>query len=269
MEINNDFSVLMSLYKNELASNLDDCLYSIQNQILRPSEIVIIYDGPISEEVDLVVNKYAKENNIKKVYLKENVGLGKALRFGIENCKYDLVARMDTDDICNPDRFSKQLNYMKLNPDVDILGSSVIEFDSHDKREKRLPLKSEDILSYSLLKNPINHMTVLFRKHKIIKIGSYQHHFYMEDYNLWLRAISRGLVIENMPDNLVYARVNNNMLKRRRGFNYIKSEFELMKLKLSLNLYPNYKVLLSFLIRVSVRLLPLCILSRIYKFDRK
>ena len=263
-----NFSVLMSLYHKESAIYLDECLKSLVSQYLKPSEVVIVYDGEIGHDLNEVVLRYEKVLNINIVKLKENVGLGKALNFGLNYCKYNYVARMDTDDICFPERFSTQIPII-YNNDIDILGSSVIEFDNENERFKDVPQKSEDIIKAMLNKNPINHMSVVFKKDKILDIGGYKHHLYMEDYNLWLRAMSKGLTIMNVKERLLYVRVNPEMVKRRKGLEYIKSELKLTQLKLSLNKFPCHKVILISMVRILSRVFPSRILSVMYTIDRK
>ncbi|EMK5833536.1 glycosyltransferase, partial [Citrobacter sedlakii] len=124
------FSVLMSLYIREKAENLHHCLQSLYNQTLHADEIVLVYDGPISEDLENVVNHWMTYLPINIVKLKENVGLGQALNCGLAQCKHDIVARMDTDDICHSDRFMKQIDFLSNNKDVAILGSYIEEFDA-------------------------------------------------------------------------------------------------------------------------------------------
>ncbi|WP_241618939.1 glycosyltransferase, partial [Rosenbergiella epipactidis] len=192
--VNIKFSVLMSLYKNEKSEYLSSCLESLANQTVKPTEIIVVIDGPISEELYKVIKdfKYILPIIIKP--LDKNVGLGKALNYGLGFCNYNYIARMDTDDICLPERFEKQLEYMISNPKVSLLGSSIIEFDKNYEREKNLPVDNVDIIKFAKWKNPFNHMSVFFKKEDVIKLGGYKHHLYMEDYNLWLRIIDAGLL---------------------------------------------------------------------------
>ncbi|WP_241570105.1 glycosyltransferase, partial [Rosenbergiella collisarenosi] len=148
-------------------------MQSIKTQSLLPREVVIIFDGEVPKKLEYVINEYTDLLNIKVFKLEENVGLGLALRFGLEKCSSELIARMDTDDICLEDRFIKQISYLVRNPEIDILGSSIIEFDESNgsQREKLLPVMNADIKKFSLMKNPINHRTVVFRKAKIRAFG--------------------------------------------------------------------------------------------------
>ncbi|WP_342355447.1 glycosyltransferase [Rosenbergiella epipactidis] len=265
------FSVLMSLYNKELSKNLFQCLDSLNRQTLKADEVIIVYDGLIDYELDSQVLAFKDILNIKIVKLSENQGLGNALNHGLKYVSHNIVARMDTDDICLAERFEKQLQVIQKFPDIDILGSSVIEFDDENNtsRTKNLPIDNLSIVKYALFKNPINHMSVVFKKDKVEKIGGYKHHLFMEDYNLWLRGIKAGLVFANTDENLLHVRVNSEMVKRRKGSKYIRSEFQLLKIKLSLKIYPIHKVLISFIIRTSTRFLPNFLLKKIYSMDRK
>ncbi|HFO4993171.1 TPA: amylovoran biosynthesis protein AmsE, partial [Escherichia coli] len=148
----------------------------------------------------------------------------------------------DTDDICVPERFEKQISYFQKNPSTIILGGAIDEYDEtfKDRRGRRFSCCSHsDIVSYSLFRNPFNHMTVMFNKEFILGIGGYKHHHYMEDYNLWLRCIANGAICSNIDNTLVLARTGDAMIERRRGRDYLKSEIELARLKIKC--FPNKK----------------------------
>lgn len=262
------FSVLMSLYAQEKSIYLRDCLASIQKQTRSADEIVLVFDGKIPEELETEVNLWQAKLPLKVIRLPENVGLGKALNEGIKHCSNEWVFRMDTDDICLPNRFEKQLAYIESDPEIALLGTQVKEFDEHFKHEigvKSVPLDLDAIKRFVLLRNPFNHMTVAYRKSIIEQVGGYQHHLYMEDYNLWLRVIAKGYNVSNLPDILVNVRAGNAMYARRKGIEYIKSEFQLAKLKIALQLQSVFSAYFYCLIRAIPRLLPKALLGKIYK----
>ena len=117
-----DFSVAMSIYKNDDPLQLIEALNSICEQSYQPSEIYLVIDGPIGDELQSVINIYSKKYNFFTInQLEKNVGLGNALKIAVENCKYDIITRMDSDDISAPGRFKKQLDAF-LKEDVDVLG---------------------------------------------------------------------------------------------------------------------------------------------------
>ena len=222
-----NFSVLMSLYIKEKAEYFDECMKSILAQTILPTEIVIILDGPISDELRDVLNSYvSKHSNIIKVYpLEENVGLGKALAYGVPKCSFDLIARMDTDDIARSDRFEIQLNEFKKNPNLDICGSHIIEFEGNidNVLSKRLvPLTQSNIVKYQKKRSSFNHMTVMYKKEAVLRAGNYQHAPLMEDDLLWVNMILSGSNCMNIDDFLVYARTGIAMIERRGGWSYYK-----------------------------------------------
>lgn len=266
------FSVLMSVYKNEKKENLDECFLSLSLQEAPPTEIVLVIDGPISAELENSIHTWVKKINLVIVKLEKNLGLGHALNKGIEYCKYNFIFRMDTDDICEPTRFSKQLDFLKKNPNISLLGSATEEFDENMSNSfgyRISPIEHSNIVNYAKKRNPFNHMTVAFKKEAIIAVGGYQHHLFMEDYNLWIRVISAGYQVANLPDILVKVRAGNSMVSRRKGFKYIKSEFKLARLKIKTNLDSSLSAYSIFFLRSIPRLLPTAFLSKIYKTLRK
>ncbi|MEZ2686022.1 glycosyltransferase [Proteus vulgaris] len=266
------FSVLMSVYKNEKKENLDECFLSLSLQETPPTEIVLVIDGPISTELENSIYIWVEKIDLIIVKSEKNLGLGHALNKGIEYCNYSLIFRMDTDDICEPTRFSKQIEFLKQNSNISLLGSATEEFneDMLNSFGYRInPTEHNDIVNYAKKRNPFNHMTVAFRKEVIIAVGGYQHHLFMEDYNLWIRVISAGYKVANLPDVLVKVRAGNSMVSRRKGFEYIKSEFKLARLKIKTNLDSPLSAYSIFFLRSVPRLLPTLFLFKIYKVLRK
>lgn len=236
-----NFSVLMSVYFKEKPEYFSQCLDSVLvNQSLKPNDVVIVVDGPLTDELNFVLESYIKSYPIiSLIRLEHNVGLGEALRLGLNACKYPIVARMDTDDICEPTRFKKQIEFLTKNPNVKILGGAIAEFSSSIDNvisKKILPLHNQEIINFSKFRNPLNHMTVMFDKQSILDSGSYLPLFYLEDYFLWVRAIEKHFEIANLEDVLVYARVDNGMIERRSNKRYISSWLTLNKYMLNRNM---------------------------------
>lgn len=264
------FSVLMSLYHREKPENVEQCMESLHQQTLQADEIVVVYDGPLSDALEAAVNKWSTVLPLSIVPLEKNVGLGKALNAGLDHCSHNLVARMDTDDICLPERFEKQIPYMEAHHEVALSGAAVIEFDEQgQERLKRLPLDDDAIRHFARMKNPFNHMCVVFRKDKVIAAGSYQHHLFMEDYNLWLRMMAQGYKVSNLHDVLMRVRAGSEMVSKRRGMTYIKSEIQLYTLKNKLRQTNLINGTLYFLIRTSTRVMPAKVMQFLYEKDRK
>ncbi|AOM41732.1 glycosyltransferase [Xenorhabdus hominickii] len=266
------FSILMSLYKNENTKYLYKCLESLYEQKLQAEEIIIVFDGDIGIELETIVFEWKSKLPIKIVRIEKNVGLGQALNLGLLQCNNNIIARMDTDDICLPDRFIKQIPYIYQHQDIAVLGSNIFEYDEEISSlisQKSIPISHEDILKFIKKRNPFNHMSVVFRKNMIINSGSYQHHNLMEDYNLWIRVVSNGYKVENLPDRLLKVRAGNSMIKRRRGLDYIGSEYKLAKLKIENNIDNLTSIYMIFLQRSLIRILPISLLSTLYKTMRK
>ena len=222
------FSVLMSVYFKENPSYFDLSLEStLIKQTLLPNEFVLVCDGELTPELDTIIDKYMMMcPGILKVYRKENGGLGKALNYGLPKCSFPLVARADSDDICASTRFEKQVRYFDEHPDVGIISSYIDEFDTDwtkPSRLKKLPLTSDELYQMAKFRNPLNHMAVMMRKDDVIRIGSYHHVPYVEDYELWVRAFMNGIKLSNIGEVLVHARTGNGMVQRRGTKKYIKS----------------------------------------------
>lgn len=219
------FSVLMSLYIKEKAEYLNEALSSVINQTVKPSEIVIVYDGPITTELEDIVEKYISNNPglIRVIKNSENKGLGLALADGVPACTYELIARMDTDDICREDRFEKQLIEFIQDPDLDICGSHILEFEGNKDNivtQRRVPLKNEHIKKYQKLRDGFNHVSVMFKKQSVLLAGNYQSCLLMEDTLLWANMFMHGAKGKNIDDSLVFVRIGPDMYERRGGFSY-------------------------------------------------
>lgn len=219
------FSVLMSLYVKEKAEYFDECMQSMLHQTVLPEEIVIVFDGPISDELRKTVEKYKEENPgwIKIVENEKNKGLGLALADGVPACTYELIARMDTDDIAREDRFEKQLELFVADPKLDICGSHIIEFEGRIDNvlsKRNVPVAHEDIAEYQKQRSAFNHMTVMYKKSTVLRAGNYEHCPLMEDDMMWIRMLIVGAKCANVDDYLVYARTGYAMIERRGGWAY-------------------------------------------------
>ena len=265
-----NFTVLLSLYYKENTSALEQCFQSIWNdQVVPPNEIVLVLDGPIGEELSQCVQKWQQiiGQPLQVISLSQNIGLGMALNEGLKHCSNEWVFRMDTDDICVEKRFEYQLQFIKNNPNVVLFGGQILEFDKNvndANKLKPVPEEYSDILSFSKKRNPFNHMTVAYKKSIILSLHGYQHHLFMEDYNLWLRVISKGYEVANLSQVLVYARVGNGMHARRRGSQYIKSEKQLLDLKIALKTQSLISAYVTFILRSFFRFLPSNLLGFVY-----
>ena len=254
------FSVLLSLYKSENPEYLKQALDSILGQTILPDEIVIVRDGPITSELEVVLKEYCNKSDLFRIIpFSVNRGLGLALRDGVEACKYELIARMDTDDVCELDRFEKQLQYLKQNPDVALLGTAIDEFSEDINNPDSilvLPSKHNDIVNFAKFRNPFKHPTVFFKKSAVIASGNYRHFLWFEDYDLFVRMIKFGFVTANLPNVLVHVRANQEQFARRGGLEYAKKDYEFEKFLYRLHLIGRLEFYRNVLMRVLVRILP-------------
>lgn len=221
------FSVLLSVYAKDNPVWVAQALDSVLNNTVRPTEVAVAVDGPIPEELHTVLEEYAqKYPQIKLVPLERNSGLGMALQKGLEQCSYELVARMDADDISLPDRFEKQLTRFAQEPDLAVLGGTIEEIDAESLQAvaiRRVPGTDAECKKFLKMRSPFNHVTVMFKKHLILLAGNYQPFHLMEDYYLWARCAAKDLQFSNLTDILVKVRINPAMYGRRGGWKYFKS----------------------------------------------
>ncbi|MDE7083200.1 MAG: glycosyltransferase [Clostridia bacterium] len=227
MEERQQFSVLFSIYHKEKPEFFDKALESVYNQTVKANEWVIVKDGPISEELQNVIDKYKNYDGvtIKEIQLEENKGLGIALSVGVPECSFELIARMDTDDIAVPERFELQLAEFEKNPDLDLCGGQIIEFETDENcpiAERIVPLSHEEIVKYQKKRSAFNHMTVMYKKSKVLAAGNYKHCPLMEDDMLWVDMILSGAQCVNIDKFLCKARTNRDMIARRGGIRYFK-----------------------------------------------
>ena len=229
----NCFSVLMAVYKKEQPLFFKEALRSVFEQSLIPNEVVLVKDGPLTEELEQIIVDFSSKNEqLKVITLEKNQGLGEALRIGLNACSFDLVARMDSDDICKPYRFEKQIAFLKEHKEITIVGSWIEEFsDCKEEIEaiRELPQEDKQLKIFMKWRNTFNHMTVMFRKKDILAVGGYQPFYLLEDYYLWNRLANANYYFANIGESLLWARGGYTMLERRGGWKYVVSESKLLK----------------------------------------
>ena len=268
------FSVLISSYCKDDPAELSVALKSVwDDQSVKPSEIVIVKDGPLTAQLDAVIDDFAESAPVKIVPLPENRGLGRALAIGVEHCSCELIARMDGDDISLPDRFEKQLAFMEQHPEIAICGGMIREFCGTPENiisKRTLPLVHSEILHFCKWRSPFNHVTVMFRKQAVIDAGNYQHFLSYEDYWLWARLLRSGCHSANLPDILVDVRAGQGMLVRRKGWRFFTAEIALARKLYAIGIINFPEMMRNILFRATVRLMPGWLLGKLYAlFCRK
>ena len=263
-----NFSVLLSVYKKENPVYLEKSLKSIFNQTLTPNEVFLIKDGELTNELNAVISSFKSKFSYLKVYgYKKNMGVGYALDFGLKKCNNDIIFRCDSDDINFLNRFELQLEFMLKN-NYAIVGSNIEEFYENPgdlKRLRKVPNRNSDIQKNKFIRNPFNHMAVVFKKSIIIKCGGYIDMPGYEDYYLWVRVLKNYCGF-NFNRPLVYARVGNDMINRRRGYSFFKKEIAFQSIIYNQN-YTNLLIFIrNFFLRAIPRFFPVKVLEFIYSF---
>lgn len=231
-------SVLMSVYFKEDPENFLEAMVSIVKQTRVPKQFVIVCDGKLTsaleEKLEYFVSSYENLLEITLVRLKQRRNLGVALNCGLKKCKFPLVARMDSDDHALPDRIALQEDYFKQNPHARVLGGVIQEYvDTWENpvSYRKVPTDTVEIFNFSRKRNPLNHMTVMFKRDFIMNtMHGYQDVPGYEDYELWLRVMRKDRsAIHNLPQVLVAARVSD-LQSRRGGFKYVRQNIRARRL---------------------------------------
>ena len=236
----NDYSVLMSVYRKEKAEYLRVAMNSMWNQTVPTNDFVLMCDGSLTPELDSVIDEMIAEHpdTLRVIRFPENHGLGYTLQIGVKECRNDIIARMDSDDISRPERCEKELAVLSAHPEISIVGSFIEEFidiepdsyvPSSIKTRRIVPEKTDDIFTFAKRRNPFNHPSVMYRKADVIAAGNYQDMLYIEDYYLWIRMLLSGLNGYNIQESLVYVRTDNNTFRRRSGRKYRDIQLRLFK----------------------------------------
>ena len=235
-----DYSVLMSVYKSEKAEYLRIAMNSMWNQTVPTNDFVLMCDGPLTDELDTVIEEMqsAHSDTLHVIRFEKNGGLGHALQVGVKECKNDLIARMDSDDISRPERCEKELAVFAAHPELSIVGSVIEEFTEIEpgatvptaiNAKRVVPEKSKDIVTFAKQRNPFNHPSVMYKKDDVLAAGNYQDVRYMQDYYLWTHMLIAGFKGYNIQEPLVWMRADSNLFKRRSGKLYRDIQLNLFK----------------------------------------
>lgn len=255
-----EYSFLTSVYRKTDIDEMRECVTSMVDQTLPPEQIVIVIDGDIGENLHKYIFDLQEEKpelyTIKQ--LEKNSGLGIALREGMKECRNELIARIDTDDFSALDRCEKQVKFMIEHPEVGAMGSNMAEFIGNKENivaYRNVPQTHEEICKYLKKRCPLNHITVMLRKSEVIKAGEYQHWHFNEDSYLWVRMYLAGCQFYNIQEVLAFARVGEDMYRRRGGYKYYKSERDLFKFMKKNKVINSFEYFISKTIRFIIQVL--------------
>ncbi len=278
LDYSSEISILMCVYKEDNPQYLDKALESIKVQTGFFYELIIVEDGILPSELKKVIKKFKKFIKIKQITLKINVGLPRALNIGLNQSKTKWIARFDSDDICDINRF-KYLNEIIKNHsnEIDVFGTYMKEFEDRVDDQNKIryvPLKQKDIKKRLILSNPMNHISVVFRRNLIEKYCYDENQFYplipgFEDYALWVKLLNNGVRFKNFPIVTVYARVGKEMLKRRGGLKYILNELKFRKFSFKyFNIQEKLLLIIITALRIFIFLLPIHLKKKLYNLKR-
>ena len=269
MKLDN-YSVLMSVYDKEKPEWLKQSIQSMLDQTIVTNDFVIVKDGKLTNKLDEIISEYSKKypDLFNIVELEENQGLGPALAIGIIECKNELIARMDSDDISIQNRCEKQLKIFKENPNMDIVGSNIAEFiDNIDNIQayRILPEQDNEIKKYARRRNPFGHPSIMFKKSKVLEAGNYRSYYLCEDYDMWIRMIQKNAHCYNIQKILVYMRIGEDFYRRRGGIKYLKSILKFKKEQYRNGFYSKKDYIISSGSHIFMCLMPNCIREFFYK----
>lgn len=263
----------MSIYKNEKVDRFNEAMKSIWNdQILKPDEIILVKDGPLPMDLDLAINCWQDKlsNYLKTVRLSENSGLAIALNEGLKHCTHELVARMDTDDISLPHRFSRQIEFMNNHPETSVSSAFIEEFDETEGvfSVRKLSCEHDDILRFAKTRCPISHPVAIFKKSAVLSVGGYPIFKKAEDVGLWSLLLKNGYKFGNINEVLLRMRIGKDFFTRR-GWEKLQGELDILKFQKSIGFINWPHFLKNAAILTFVRLSPPVLKKILYKYTRR
>jgi glycosyltransferase involved in cell wall biosynthesis len=266
--VHEPFALLVSVYDGDRPDYVRRALRSaVADQTVRPDQVIIVRDGPVRGELAQCLDEIAAScvSPVTFVPLENNSGLGPALDCGLAASWYDVIARMDADDIAMPHRFEVQL---PLIAEADIVGSGLLEFveDTDQIVGQRVPpVDADHIARYARVHDPFNHPTVVYRRQAVLAAGGYGDHPLMEDYALFARMIQGGARTVNVAQPLVFYRVGKTAYRRRGGTALLRSELRLQREFLRSGFTSPAEFVRNVLVRGGYRLIPWWLRRAVYR----
>jgi glycosyltransferase involved in cell wall biosynthesis len=264
------FALLMTVYGGDREGYVRAAFRSaVDDQELRPDQVILVQDGPVSPELALCLKELVVTSPVEVTFLHlaQNRGLGPALDAGLQASRYDIVARMDADDVAMPHRFRMQVPLVQAG--ADLVGAGLLEFgrDIDDVVGQRIPPADPfDIARYSRLHDPFNHPTVVYRRSAVIAVGGYGDLPLMEDYWLFVRMIANGARVVNVAVPLVYYRVGAGAYQRRGGRDLLRSELRLQREMRREGYISGAQYWRNVIVRGGYRLVPTPIRKPVYRW---
>lgn len=265
------FSLLLPVYRGDDPSHVERAFRStVQEQLRPPAEVVIVQDGKVTPGLASALERLEAESPVpvRRLRLSHNVGLAQALQCGLSACQYEVIARMDADDVSLPHRFAVQLPLIEAG--ADLVGSALVEFSDSDPDGSfgtlRVPPQDpEEIARAARLRSPFNHPSVVYRRSAVLEAGGYRELPLLEDYWLFTRMIDAGAKVANVPDALVQYRVDSGSYQRRGGLRLLRSEVALQRRLRAEGFTTTSQMLRNLTVRGGYRVIPVGIRRALYR----
>lgn len=261
-------TVLMTVYHRVAPGQLDAALQSLWDQTRPAAKVVLIIDGPIGHDLEETVVKHERAHaELTVLRLPENRGSGVASQAGLELVETAWLARLDADDIAREDRFEMQWEALEADPELDVLGSALAEFEglpNNIVRVRRLPEEHADIVAYTKMNSPVNNPSAMLRTAKVREVGGYRDIRLMEDYDLYVRLVAAGAKFANLSEPLVFFRADG-MFDRRTSQNIFSAELQIQRTLREVGLITWPRAVFNLIARTAFRLLPTQLMSHAYR----
>lgn len=263
----NKVSVLLPVSSGDSLQYFKKAVESILFQTYAEFELIISIDGKIKREVDDFINEL-EDSRIKILRNPINLGLAATLNRAIREFPSGIYFRMDADDISHKLRFEKTIEEFNKDKKLLLVGTECMEIDENGDEVfyKKMP-SSENIKKWAFTRNPFIHPSVAFRKDFIEQVGYYNENLRKsQDYELWARAVIKGIKMDNIHEILLYFRITDNFWKKRRQFVNIKNE-----LKVSFSLvkeFHGYSEIPKIIAKIVLRFMPVWFAKKVYKYMR-
>lgn len=262
------YAVLMSCYAKDRPEWLSLALESMAAQTVPPAEVVLVFDGPLTEGLVAVVDAFdaAHPGLLVRVPLERNVGLGPALNAGLARCSCDVVARMDADDFSRPARLERQL--AKLAEGYDMVGCNATEFSGDvdsPNSERVMPETHDEIVRFAKRRAPFVHPAFVVCRPALEAVGGYRSVPYAEDFDLFIRLLRAGSRGYNLQEPLVAVRVDDDVYRRRGGLGYARDMLSFNALELREGWFSPAEFLVRSAANVGVALIPNGARDLVYK----
>jgi len=222
-----NYSVLMSVYKKEKPEYLRTAMNSMWQQTVPTDDFVLVCDGTLTPELDAVITEMESVyDRLHVIRYDDNRGLGKALDIGIEYCKNELIARMDSDDISLPDRCERQLALFENNELLSICSGAVSEFVGEKDNVvsvRAVPENQSQIVKQMRTRSAFNHPAVMYKKSEVLRCGGYGILKRKQDHDLFSRMMNMNCNAYNIQDTILLFRADENNLGRRKSWENCKS----------------------------------------------